>query len=48
MKAITTMITAALNERSSAEKREIFPRFFKTGQVHGRHCAQCESRCEVA
>ena len=32
MKAITTMITAALNERSSAEKREIFPRFFKTGK----------------
>jgi DNA alkylation repair enzyme len=32
MKATTTMITAALNERSSAEKREIFPRFFKTGK----------------
>lgn len=32
MKTITTMITAALNECSSAEKREIFPRFFKTGK----------------
>ena len=32
METIITAVTKELQTRSSAEKREIFPRFFKTGK----------------
>ncbi len=50
MKQITKTITSELQALSNAEKREIFPRFFKAGKGEygeGDRFSQYQSYCQV-